>query len=127
MNQSPSLFQRIGGDAALGPLVDEFYQRIVEDEELAPFFAHSPMERIRSMQREFLTVALGGDPVYQGRPLAHVHHGMGIKPHHFQLFVDHLAAVLRSRDIPEKEMSEVIAHINTYVDEIIGSGGGTDG
>ena len=28
-------------------------------------------------------------------------------------------AVLRSRDIPKSEMNEIIAHINTYVDEII--------
>lgn len=127
MEQQPSLFTRIGGNEAIAPLVDEFYLRIMGDEELAPFFEKSSMEHIRGMQREFLTVALGGDPVYQGRPLAHVHHGRGIKPHHFNLFIKHLGEVLRDHGIAGEEMNEVITHINTYVDEIVGSGSGVDG
>lgn len=127
MHQKPSLFQRIGGEQAIGPLVDEFYERIINDENLAPFFKNSSVDHIRTMQREFLTVALGGDPVYSGRPLAHVHHGRGIKPSHFQLFVDHLGKVLEAHGIAEEEMVEVIEHVNTYVDEIVGSSGGVDG
>lgn len=108
-------------------MVDEFYLRIMQDNELAPFFEASSIDHIRGMQREFLTVALGGDPVYSGRPLAHVHHGRGIKPRHFKLFVRHLGEVLRDHGIAEEEMIEVIGHVNKHVDEIVGNGGGVDG
>ena len=127
MNTTPTLYDRLGGKDAIGALVYELYDRIGRDEELAPFFSNTSFDHLRTMQREFLTLALGGEGEYTGRPLSHVHHGMGIKPHHFQLFVDHLADVLKDHDIPETEMTEVIDRVNILADEITGAGGGLDG
>ena len=122
-----SLYERIGGAAAVEKLIDDFYVRVVEDEELAPFFKDTEMEKLRRMQKEFFAVALDGPSEYTGRPLSYVHHGRGIKPSHFQRYVDHLNETLEGFEISERDHLDIISRVNTYVDEIVGGAGGVDG
>lgn len=125
--KNETLYDRIGGALAVEKLIDDFYERILADPELAPFFANSSVDNVRTMQREFFAVALDGESSYTGRPLSYVHHGRGIQPKHFQLFVGHLAESLDGHDISKQDMFEIIDRINSYVDEVVGSGGGVDG
>ena len=122
-----TLYERIGGKQAIDGLIDGFYTRVIEDGELAPFFKNTSIEKLRSMQKEFFTVALGGESSYSGRPLSYVHHGLGIKPRHFQRYVELLDATLVSFNLSDDDHREIISRINTYVDEIVGAGGGMDG
>lgn len=123
---SPTLYDRIGGAAAVENLIGDFYARILGDEELEPFFRNVEMEKLRRMQHAFFAAALGGEVEYPGRPLAHVHHGLGIKARHLKLFIDHLRETLTGFDLSEDDQRDIIDRINTYADDIIG-GGGLDG
>ncbi|MGK0186490.1 MAG: hemoglobin [Verrucomicrobiales bacterium] len=125
--QEQTLYDRIGGETTVANLIDDFYSRVKSDIELAPFFENTPMEKLHRMQREFFAVALGGESTYSGRPLSYVHHGLGIKPRHFQKFVEHLDATLAGFKLSDADHQEIISRINTYVDEIIGGSGGVDG
>lgn len=120
------MYERIGGEATIEALISDFYDRVLKDPELVPFFGKTSMEQQRLMQREFFAAALGGPIKYTGRPLSHVHHGLGIQRSHFALFVEHLLATLESRSIDQKDTMEIIDRIQTYADDIIG-GGGLDG
>lgn len=120
---TPSLFERIGGERTVASLVDDFYDRVLADPELALFFEHTAMNKLRLMQREFFTAALGGPPRYTGTPLGHAHHGRGITRRHVARFVEHLFATLEAFALDEREVREVIERINTYVDEVVGSVG----
>jgi len=117
-----SLYDRIGGEATLPPLVGAFYERVLADPELAPFFADASLERIRNMQREFFGAALGGPIRYSGRSLVEVHAGRGIRVRHFARFVEHLLETLQTLEIDDDDVYEVIARVNTYVDQITGEG-----
>ncbi len=120
------LFERVGGEHAIGELVHEFYDRVIADPELKPFFKDTSMEKLQRMQREFFSAALDGPITYTGRPLSHVHHGRGITKHHFALYVGHLLDTLQGRGIDDKDVQDIISRINTYANEItgdIGSGG----
>lgn len=122
-----SLYDRIGGEAAIAAMVDEFYDRVLADPELAPFFERTPMDKLRRMQREFFSAALGGPVRYTGKPLSHAHHGHGIERPHFARFVEHLLDTLQAHGVSENESREIIARINTYADEIVGGGHGFAG
>lgn len=115
-----TLFERIGGEAGVAALVDAFYARVLADPELAPFFATTPMDKLRRMQREFFAAALDGPLVYTGRSMAEVHAGRGIQPRHLRRFVDHLFETLRDQQIDEDEAYAVVSRINTWADEITG-------
>ena len=115
-----SLYERLGGEAAIDAVVKALYDRVLADDELKPFFEHTPMERQRAMQHEFLCAALGGPMGYTGKPLAHVHQGRGIKTRHFAKFVQHVLDSLRDLGISEEDADAVISRLNTFANEITG-------
>jgi hemoglobin len=122
----PSLYARIGGAEAVSRLVNLFYERVLQDAELAPFFARADIRKLRAMQREFFSVALGGPVTYFGKPLAYTHRGRGIEPRHLQRFTEHMIATLHDLQLSEREMSDVIDRVNVYSSDILG-GHGTSG
>ena len=119
-DQSQSLFDRIGGEETVSSLVEEFYDRVLGDDELAPFFEETDMEKQRRMQREFFGAALGAPIKYSGRPLNEAHAGLGIELRHFQLFVGHLLDTLKRFNFSEREVDDIIDHVNSYVGDITG-------
>ena len=119
-NTNPTLFERVGGEQTIAEVVYNFYERVLSDPELKPFFKNTSMDKLRRMQREFFSAALDGPIKYTGKPLGHVHHGRGINKRHFTLFVNHLLDTLRDRGIKEQDVIDIIGRINTYADEITG-------
>ncbi|MFQ5494851.1 MAG: group 1 truncated hemoglobin [Phycisphaerae bacterium] len=68
-----SLFERLGGHAAIQHVVAEFCNRLLADENLAGFFAWTNMDLLARSQVQFLTTALGGPGDYHGRSLKDAH------------------------------------------------------
>jgi hemoglobin len=120
MTTTTSLYERIGGEVGITNLIDAFYDRIIDDDSLRPFFEHSSVETIRRMQREFFAAAVGGPIVYTGRSLREVHTGRGITKQNFARFIEHLMDTLKEHDVSEKDHYDIISRLNTYVDEITG-------
>lgn len=119
-DKQQTLFERVGGEQAVAKLIQQFYDRVVADPELKPFFKDASMDKIRRMQREFFSAAMDGPITYTGRPLSYVHHGRGITRHHFALYVGHLVHTLQRLEINEQDVQDIIGRINTYADEITG-------
>mgnify|MGYP001205309602 CR=1 FL=1 len=122
MSATPSLHDRIGGEATIRSLVDAFYERVLNDPELAPFFVHTPVERLRRTQHEFFCAALGGPIAYSGQSIARAHFGRGIERRHFARFVAHLLATLRERGIGEADTDEIVSLLNRYAPDVLGEG-----
>ncbi|WP_233258292.1 group 1 truncated hemoglobin [[Phormidium] sp. ETS-05] len=60
-----SLFEKIGGEAAVEAAVDKFYVRVLADDRINYFFDGVDMEQQRKHQKGFLTFAFGGAPPVQ--------------------------------------------------------------
>ena len=52
------LFEKIGGEAAVNAAVDLFYRKVLEDEELSPFFESVDMAEQHKKQRRSLLLHL---------------------------------------------------------------------
>jgi len=122
-DKQQTLFERVGGERAISDLIHDFYDRVLADLELKPFFKDVSVDKLRRMQREFFSAALDGPISYTGRPLSHVHHGRGITKHHLALYIGHLIDVLEGRGINDQDVQEIIARVNTYAEEITGDVG----
>jgi hemoglobin len=89
-----SLFDEIG-DATLRTAVNLFYQRVLADPGLAPWFGGVDMTRLRAHQLAFLAGALGGPDLFNGRDIAAAHAGLEITDWAFDQLIGHLATALR--------------------------------
>lgn len=103
-----SLYDAIGGEPALIAVVDDFYERVVDDPELAGFFAGTSMNKLKGRQVEFFAAALGGPYSYTGAPMRQVHQGRGIRQEHFDLVARHLVAALGAASVPAEIISQIV-------------------
>ena len=77
----------------IAEVVDDFYDRVLADPELKPYFSNTSIVNYVACN-EFFGAALEGPITYTGKPLSHVHHGRSITKHHFTPFVNHLLDTL---------------------------------
>ena len=115
-----TLYEKIGGAATVERLVNEFYDRVLADPVLAPFFAQTPMERQRQMQKVFMTLALGGPEPDEPVDLYRAHRGRGIQREHLTRFTELLLQTLGGIGISNEDANQVISRIATYSDEVLG-------
>ena len=120
--QESSLFEKIGGEQGVERLVEQFYERVVSDPELGPFFLHVPVDHLKRMQKEFFSEALGGPLFYTGHSLRQVHAGRGIRREHLQCFVQHLLDTLEAErhdlKIDDQEINRIYSRIAIEADRI---------
>ena len=125
-----SLYDRIGGEAAISAAIDAFYERVLADPALQPFFPSSgakrvDMTRLKRQQRDFFAQALGGPARYRGPDMKRTHSGMGIRPKDFQRTAQHLESALRSLDVGEDETAEILAIVAPLSKDIVDSSAAT--
>jgi hemoglobin len=113
-----SIYEQIGGGAAIEAVVEDFYVRVLADDELAGFFTGTNMARLKGKQAEFFGAALGGPEPYTGAPMRQVHQGRGITMHHFNLVAGHLSDSLSAAGVPEELVAQIIAAVAPLADEI---------
>ena len=108
MTTEVSLYDRLGGANAIQPVTQAFYQKVLADEALAPYFAFVNMERLIGMQTSFLTMALGGPSHYNGRSLRDAHAGLReLNDEHFDKVVTHLAQTLKEFGVSDYDIIAV--------------------
>lgn len=108
LSEPTSIYDEIGGHQALEIVIDDFYTRVLADDELSGFFSGTNMNRLKGKQVEFFAAALGGPEPYTGAPMKRVHQGRGIMMHHFGLVAGHLKDSLSTAGVPERTVSEII-------------------
>lgn len=114
-----SIYEEIGSQKALIAVVDDFYDRVLADPELAVFFKGTNMSRLKGMQVEFFAAALGGPDVYRGRSMKDVHRGRGIGQRHFDLVATHLNEALSGAGVPPETVNTIIGTIAPLADDIV--------
>jgi hemoglobin len=98
--------------------VEDFYDRVLADSELASFFSGTNMARLKGKQVEFFAAVLGGPEPYTGASMGRVHRGRGITMHHFDLVAGHLSDSLSAAGVPDDTVEQIIGAIAQLAGEI---------
>ncbi|CAN5154956.1 group 1 truncated hemoglobin [soil metagenome] len=96
-----------------------FYERVLGDPELSRWFDGVDLSRLRSHQRAFLLVALGGPDVYAGRTLAEAHAGRGITDAAFDGLVKHLVLALEDLGMAASLIGELRKRVEEARPQIV--------
>jgi hemoglobin len=114
-----SIYDTIGGEPALATVVDDFYDRVTADPELAGFFAGTNMTKLKGRQVEFFATALGGPHAYTGAPMREAHRGRGIRQEHFDRVAGHLVAALGGAGVPAEIINDIASLVEPLAEEIV--------
>jgi hemoglobin len=106
--QPTSIYQAIGGRAALVAAVDGLYGRLLADPELGPFFPGGVGARHRAYVVTILGEALGGPERYRGPDLARAHRSLGISDVQFDRTAAHLTATLDELGVPSGLADQIV-------------------
>lgn len=104
-----TLFERLGGMAAIEAVVDDLFARVAVDSKLNASFAGAPIPRTRRRLIELVCQLAGGPCHYSGRDMKTVHAGMGITSAQFDALAGHLVEALDRFKVPEREKSELLS------------------
>jgi len=118
-----TLYDRLGERDGISAVVDDFYDRLVADEMLGPFFEDADMEKLRRTQTDFLCEAAGGPETYDAAPVREAHLHVPFTPEHIQRAIEHLEASLDAFDVPEADAQAVVEAVAAYEEELLSEPG----
>ncbi len=94
--QPPTLFERLGGESALGAIIARFVDRMFDDLMIGYLFRAADRERVKAKEYEFAARHLGAQLSYTGRALAEAHRAHRISGGQFMRRLQILKETLRS-------------------------------
>jgi len=109
---SDTLYQQLGGQAAVDLAVDNFYRKVLSDDRVNRFFDGVDMDRQIPKQKAFLTMAFGGPHNYTGKDMrvGHAHLlKMGLNDSHVDAIIELLGQTLRELGVAEPLIGQVAA------------------
>ncbi|MGH1462444.1 MAG: group I truncated hemoglobin [Neptuniibacter sp.] len=115
-----SLYERIGGEAAVDAAVDIFYRKVLADDRISHYFEDVDMDGQAAKQKAFLTMVFGGPHNYTGMDMREGHkHLKGLNDTHFDAVLENLAGTLTELGVPESDIAEIAGIGNSVRDDVL--------
>jgi hemoglobin len=119
VSRTGTLFDRLGGEASIRKVVDDFVRRAAADPAVnftrkghANEWKATPhnLERLKQRLVEFVATTSGGPArhQYHGKDMVSAHKGMGISNAEFDALTAHLAAALDANKVSRREREELL-------------------
>lgn len=109
---APSLYEQIGGEAAVNAAVDLFYRKVLQDDRISRFFDDVDMDRQIAKQKAFLTMVFGGPVAYTGKDMRTGHAHLverGLNDSHVDAVIELLGQSLAELNVPAEIIAQVAA------------------
>ena len=115
----PTLYERLGEQAAIEAVVDQFITNVAADTRINSFFATTDIPRLKRLLVEQICQATGGPCEYTGRDMKSSHAGLGITTEDFNALVEDLVAALDEFNVPSAEQNELLGILGPLAPDII--------
>jgi len=117
-----TIYETIGGRLKINAAVELFYQKVLADPSLRPFFEAVGMDRLRERQSMFVSMLLGGRVVYTGKDIHTAHESarkMGMDQSHFDTFLKHFRDALEEVGIPPERLDKIMQLLQASSDAVL--------
>lgn len=118
-----TIYEQIGGAAAMDAAVDLFYRHVLSDDRIAHWFEDVDMDRQAAKQKAFLTVAFGGPNNYSGKDMRAAHAPMvakGLNDDDFNAVAENLKLTMEELNVPANLIADALAVAETTRDDVLG-------
>lgn len=103
-----TLFQKFGGFSVISRIVLDLYDRLLDDDDVGPFFDEVDMDRIVDHQTKFVSSLLGGPACYTNDQIGKMHAHLNISDLHFERLKVILAETLADQGIGPDDIETVV-------------------
>ena len=122
--QTPSLYDRLGGKTAIQMVVNDFIDKVGNDERITnqkviDRLQAIDIDQLKQYVTEQVCMATGGPCVYTGRSMKETHAGLGITEAEFNYVVDDLVKTLKAYKVPQQEQQELLALLAPMKPDIV--------
>lgn len=120
-----TLYDQLGGEAAVNAAVDIFYRKVLADDRISRFFDDVDMEYQAAKQKAFLTMAFGGPNNYSGKDMYEGHKHllkMGLNDSHVDAVIEDLGSTLKELGVKDELINQVAGIANSVRDDVLGRG-----
>ena len=122
---TPSLYERLGGVFAIAAVVDDFIDRVMSDPKLNANpkvdEAHHKVHPagFKYLVTEQVCWATGGPQTYTGRSMAESHEHLDINEVEWQAFLEDFQATLDKFEVPATEQADLFAIVERTKSDIV--------
>ena len=114
-----SLYERLGGKAAITAVVDTFVTKVGADKRINGYFASTDLTKLKRHLGNQICEASGGPCQYTGRTMKQTHAGMGVTDAAFGALVEDLVAALDHHKVGKTEKDDLLAVLGPMKDDIV--------
>ena len=114
-----SLYQKLGGQAALNAVVDAFYVKVLVDERIKHHFADINMDKQARRQKAFLAAAFGGPVAWTGKDLRKAHVDLKLTEADFNAVAENLVSTLKDFKVKQELIDQVVAIALSVKDDVL--------
>jgi hemoglobin len=115
----PSLYERLGGRAAITAVVDDAIVNVSADPRINQRFANAGPGLSKNLV-ELVCLRTGGPCTYTGADMATAHEGMFIRDDEFDALVEDMAKSLDKFKVPAREKGEALVILRQMRNAIVG-------
>lgn len=112
-------FDRLGGFAKIRVLVSDFYERLLENDRLASYFAGVDMRRLIDHQTKFVASVTGGPASFTNEHLGRVHQHLNISEADFDELAEVLRDTLEDNDVDATDVDRILAQVGSVRHHIV--------
>jgi hemoglobin len=114
-----TLYDKYGGFSTVNKLVQVFYGKVAESENLAPYFEGIDIQKLMDHQTKFFSGIFGGPVEYTGRELKGVHSKMGITEDAFSEVAELLEETLEDMNVDDADIETIMEIIGGVKSDIV--------
>lgn len=106
MGQTP--YEKYGGFSTVSRIVMTLYEKLLEDDDVGPFFDDVDMPRLIDHQTKFVSSLMGGPASFSDTHIANAHRHLVIEAAHFDRLKALVAETLEEHSVEPRDAQAVL-------------------
>jgi hemoglobin len=115
-----TLFDRLGGMAAIEAVIDDFLGNVLADDRINKRFAETDAANLRKQLIDQVCEAAGGPCKYTGKDMVEAHKDMNVTDAEFDALVEDLVRSLDAKGVGSSEKNEMLGVLGPMRSDIVG-------
>jgi hemoglobin len=103
-----TMFEKYGGFSTISRFVMSFYDRMLDDDDVGPFFDDVDLPKLIDHQTKFVSAIMGGPATFSDEHIAGAHKHLVVSDFHFDRLKELVRETLSDFDVTPEDIETVL-------------------